>query len=90
MSDLWQGDWHNQVIPSFQSQVTLVEQIQSQLKVEDGAVAPCWQLAAELAQKQRIWGRACWCGDVCGNLAAAADPVMDVITQVSSQVTAVW
>jgi len=67
-----------------------MEQIQSQLKVEDGAVAPCWQVAAELAEEQRIRSRACWRGDISGNLAAAADPVMDVITQVSSQITAVW
>lgn len=90
MSDLWQGDRHHQVVSSFQSQVAFVEQIQGQLKVEDGAVAPCWQVAAELAEEQRIWGRACWRGDVSGNLGAAAHPVMDVVTEVSSQITAVW
>lgn len=90
MSDLWQGDRHHQVVSSFQSQVAFVEQIQGQLKVEDGAVAPCWQVAAELAEEQRIRRRACWCGDVSGNLGAAADPVMDVVTEVSSQITAVW
>lgn len=50
MSDLWQGDRHDQVVSSFQGQVVFVEQIQSQLKVEDGAVAPCRQVATELAE----------------------------------------
>ncbi len=90
MSDLWQGDRHDQVVSSFQSQVALMEQIQGQLKIEDGAVAPCWQMAAELAEEQLIRGWACWRGDVRGDLGAAADPVMDVVTQVSSQITAVW
>lgn len=88
-SDLWQGDRHHQVVSSFQSQVAFVEQIQGQLKVENGAVAPCWQVTAELAEEELIRSRTCWCGDVCSNLGAAADPVMDVVTQVSSQVTAV-
>lgn len=90
MSDLWQGDRHHQVVPPFQSQVTLVEQVQGQLKVEDGAVAPRWQVAAELAEEQLIRDRACWRGDVSGNLGAAVDPVMDVVAQVSSEVTVVW
>ena len=47
-------------------------------------------MAAELAEEQRIRGSACGCGDVGGNLGAAADPVMDVVTEVSSQITAVW
>lgn len=47
-------------------------------------------MAAELAEEQRIRGGACWCGHVSGNLGAAADPVMDVVAQVSSQITAVW
>lgn len=84
MSDLWQGDRHHQVVPSFQSQVALVEQVQGQLKIEDGAVAPCWQVAAELAEEQLIRDRACWRGDVSGNLGAAVDPVMDVVAQISS------
>lgn len=47
-------------------------------------------MAAELAEEQLIRGQACWRGDVSGDLGAAADPVMDVVTQVSSQITAVW
>lgn len=47
-------------------------------------------MAAEFAEEQRIRGRACRCGDVSGNLGAAADPVMDVVAKVSSQITAVW
>lgn len=90
MSDLWQGDRHDQVVSSLQCQMAFVEQIQSQLKIEDGAVAPCWQMAAEFAQEQRIRGGTCWRGDISGNLGAAADPVMDVVTQVGSQITAVW
>lgn len=84
MSDLWQGDGHHQVIPPLQSQVALVEQIQGKLKVEDGAVTPRWQMAAELAEEQLIRSCACWRGDVSGNLGAAVDPVMDVVTQVGS------
>lgn len=90
MSDLWQGDWYNQVVSSFQCQMAFVEQIQGQLKIEDGAVAPCWQMATEFAEEQRIRGRSCWRGDISSNLGAAADPVMDVVTQVGSQITAVW
>lgn len=67
-----------------------VEQIQGELKVEDGAVAPCGQVAAELAEQQRIRSGPCWCGDVRSDLAAAADPVMDVVAQVGSQIAAVW
>jgi len=80
ISDLWQGHGHHHVVSSFQSQVPLVEQIQGKLKVEDGAVAPCWQVAAELAEKQLIRRRACRRGDVGGDLGAAADPLMDVVT----------
>ena len=47
-------------------------------------------MAAELAEKQLIGGRARWRGDVGGDLGAAADPVMDVVTQVRSQIAAVW
>ncbi len=90
MSDLWQRDGHHQVVSPFQRQVAIVKKIQGQLKVEDGAVAPCWEVAAEFAEQQLIGGRARWCGDVSSNLVAAADPVMDVITQVGSQITAVW
>lgn len=67
-----------------------MKQIEGQLKVKDGAVAPRGQVAAELAEKQLIGGRACWRGDVCCDLGAAADPVMDVVAQISSQITAVW
>ena len=70
--------------------MAFVEQVQGQLEVKDGAVAPCWQVAAELAEDQRIGGRAGWRGDVRGDLGAAADPVMDVVAEVGSQVTAVW
>lgn len=70
--------------------MAFVEQIQGQLKVEDGAVAPCRQVAAKFAEEQRIRGRACGRGDVNGNLGAAADPVMNVVAQVSSQIAAVW
>lgn len=47
-------------------------------------------MAAELAEKQLIRERACRRGDVGGDLAAAADPVMDVVTQVGSKIAAVW
>lgn len=47
-------------------------------------------MAAEFAEEQGIRGRACWRGDVSSDLGAAADPVMDVVAQVSSQVAAVW
>lgn len=47
-------------------------------------------MAAELAEEQRVWSGACRCGDVHSNLAAAANPVMDVVAQVGSQITAVW
>lgn len=67
-----------------------MEKIQGQLKVEDRAMTACWQVAAELAEEKRIRGGAWRCGDVGGNLGATADPVMDVIAQVSSQITAVW
>lgn len=90
MSDLRQGHGHHQVVSSFQSQVALVEQIQGQLQVQDGAVAACWQVTAELAEEQLIGGGACWRGDVGGDLGAAADPMMDVVAQVSAQITAVW
>lgn len=67
-----------------------MEQIQSQLEIEDGAVAPGREVAAELAEEQRIRSRACRRGDISGNLAAAADPVMDVVAQIGSQIAAVW
>lgn len=66
-----------------------MEQVQGELEVKDGAVAPRRQVAAELAVEQLVGGRACWRGDVGRNLGAAADPVMDVVAQVSSQVAAV-
>lgn len=47
-------------------------------------------MAAKFTEEQLIWGRACWRGDISCDLGAAADPVMDVVTQVSSQITAVW
>lgn len=80
MSNLWQGDRHHQVVPPFQNQVALVEQVQGQLKVEDGAMAPCWQVATELAEEKLVRSRACWRGDISCNLGAAVYPVMDVIT----------
>lgn len=67
-----------------------MEQIQGQLKVQDGAVAAGRQVAAELAEKQLVGGRARWRGDVGGDLSAAVDPAMDVVTQVSSKIAAVW
>lgn len=66
-----------------------MEQVQGQLQVEDGAVAPGRQVAAELAEEQRVGGGACRRGDVGGDLAAAAHPVVDVVAQVGSQVAAV-
>lgn len=70
--------------------MAFVEQIQSQLKVEDGAVTPRGQVAAELAEEQRIGGGARRRGDVSRDLGAAADSVMDVVAQVGPQVAAVW
>lgn len=90
MSDLWQGHRHHQVVSPFQCQVALVEQIQGQLQVKDGAVAACWQVAAEFAEEQLIGGWARRRGDVGSDLGAAVDPVMDVVTQVGSQIAAVW
>lgn len=66
-----------------------MEQVQNELKVEDGAVAARREMAAELAEEQRVRGGACRCGDVGCNLGTAADPVMDVVTEVSPEVTAV-
>lgn len=66
-----------------------MEQIQGQLQVEDGAVAAGRQVAAELAEEQRVGGGARGRGDVGGDLAAAAHPVVDVVAQVGSQVAAV-
>lgn len=70
--------------------MALVKQVQGQLKVEERAVAACRQVAAELAEQQLIREGACWRSDVGGNLGAAVDPVVDVVTQVSSQIAAVW
>lgn len=66
-----------------------MKQVQGQLEVEDGAVAPRRQVAAELAEEQLVGGRARWRGDVSRHLCAAVDPVMDVVAQVSSQIAAV-
>lgn len=52
-------------------------------------MAPARQVAAELAEKQRVGGGACRRGDVGGDLAAATDPVVDVVAQVGPQVAAV-
>lgn len=86
---LWEGDRYHQVVPPFQNQVALVKQVQGQLKVEDGAVAPRRQVAAELAEEQLVRGRARRCGDISRHLGAAVNPVMDVVTQVSTEITAV-
>lgn len=67
-----------------------MEQIQGQLKVENRAMTPCGQMAAELAEEQWIGARACRRGDIDCDLGAAADPVMDVVTEISTQITAVW
>lgn len=64
--------------------MALVKQVQGQLKVEDGAVAPRCQVAAELAEEQLVRSRARWRGDVRCHLCAVVNPVMDVVTQVSS------
>lgn len=69
--------------------MALVKQVQGQLKVEDGAVAPRRQVAAELAEEQLVRSRARWRGDVSRHLRAAVNPVMDVVTQVSSEIAAV-
>lgn len=90
VSNLWEGDRNHQVVSSFQNQMALVKQVQGQLKVEERAMAACWQVATELAEQQLIRDGACWCSDVGGNLGAAVDPVVDVVAQVSSQITAVW
>lgn len=47
-------------------------------------------MAAKLAEEQLIGGCARWGGDVNSDLSAVADPVMDVVAQVSSQIAAVW
>lgn len=64
--------------------MALVEQVQGQLKVEDGAMAPRCQVTAELAEEQLVRSRARWRGDISRYLCAAINPVMDVVTQVSS------
>lgn len=46
-------------------------------------------MAAELAKEQLVRSRARWCGDISRHLRAAVDPVMDVVTQVSTQIAAV-
>lgn len=61
-----------------------MKQVQGQLKVEDGAVAPRRQVAAELAEEQLVRSRARRGGDISRHLCAAVDAVMDVVTQVSS------
>lgn len=66
-----------------------MEQVQGELEVKDGAVAPRRQVAAELAVEQLVGGRARRRGDVGRNLGAAVDPVMDVVAQVGSEVAAV-
>lgn len=66
-----------------------MKQVQGQLKVEDGAVAPRRQVAAELAKQQLVRSRARWRGDVSRHLGAAVNPVMDVVAQVSSEIAAV-
>lgn len=81
---LWEGDRYHQVVAPFQNQVALVKQVQGQLKVEDGAVAPRWQVAAELAKEQLVGSRTRWRSDVSRHLCAAVYPVMDVVTQVGS------
>lgn len=81
---LREGDRHHQVVAPFQKQVALVKQVQGQLKVEDGAVAPRCQVAAELAEQQLVRSCARGRGDVGRHLRAAVNPVMDVVTQVSS------
>lgn len=90
VADLRQGDGHHQVVSSFQVQVAPVEQIQGELQVQNGAVTPCREVAAELAEEQRVGGRARGRGDVSGDLGAAVDPVLNVVTEVSSQIAAVW
>lgn len=67
----------------------LVKQIQGQLKVEDGAVAPRGQVAAELAEEQLVRSRARWRGDISRHLSAAVNPVMNVVAQVRSEIAAV-
>lgn len=69
--------------------MAFVKQIQGQLQVEDGAIAACGQVTAELAEEQRVGGGACGRGDVGRDLGAAVHPVMDVVAEVSSQVAAV-
>lgn len=86
---LREGDGYHQVVPPFQDQVALVKQVQGQLKVEDGAVAPRRQVAAEFAEEQLVGSRPRRRGDVGRHLRAAVDPVMDVVAQVGPEIAAV-
>ena len=67
-----------------------MEEVKGQLQVEEGPpVAPPHQLAAELAEQQGVRGDARRRGDVGGHAAAVADPEVDVVAEVGTEVTAV-
>lgn len=70
--------------------MALVEEVQSELEVEEGAVAARRQVAAELAEQQLIRDSSCRSGDVGGDGGAAVDPVVDVVAEVCPQIAAVW
>lgn len=66
-----------------------MKEVQSELEVEEGAVAARRQVTAELAEQQLIGNSSRRGGDVGGDGGAAVDPVVDVVAEVSSKVTAV-
>lgn len=70
--------------------MSFVKEVQSELEVEEGAVAARRQVAAELAEQQLIRNGSCRSGDVGGDGGAAVDPVVDVVAEVRPQVAAVW
>lgn len=70
--------------------MSLVKEVQSELEVEEGAVAARRQVAAELAEQQLIRDGSRGRGDVGGDVGAAVDPVVDVVAEVRPQIAAVW
>lgn len=66
-----------------------MKEVQSELEVEEGAVAARRQVAAELAKQQLVRDGSRRRGDVGGDVGAAVDPVVDVVAQVRPQVAAV-
>lgn len=67
-----------------------MKEVQSELEVEEGAVAARRQVAAELAEQQLIGDGSRRRGDVGGDVRAAVDPVVDVVAEVRPQIAAVW